>query len=355
MQVGNRLRPVELNYRGYQVRVHPPCQGMLTQPIHPLLPEYYAMDESFLGLRPAVPVPIEGFTIDDAAVFPANLLVLDFIATTFDRQAKTPEENGVTKSDPPISLVFDLANDVIGRLRTITRGSDLRPIDEDSVSWTLDYLDNEGREVEVEDGLIRGVCGNHFSLKVLRVSDNIWKKAWELPEDHIAYPWDRLLLDAQALMPDIGAVIAVVNAALETFAQWMNDELSVRSTLDPDLFDWLNDLAEKMKGPSVPDRYDVLLKVFTGKSLKDEQPLWGALMKIRGARNNFMHRGKVAQTKKTEELTIDEVSVLMEKANEIVNWVEALLPAELHRPKLNENYKMEVVVKKAQPETPTKG
>lgn len=342
MHAGHNLRPVEVEFEGLKARVHPPQQGSPAAPMHPLLPQLYDLAASSKRLYPGQPTVVDGATLNDTPIFPADLIVIDFIRESFDRSMELASRGDKMETDPPLPVAFGLANNLLDRLRSVSRGGIIKPIDRDSVHWRIQYLNDDGGELVQQAGHVRTRVGAKFHWSFVRISENVWKDAWKLPKDFTSHPWDRLLMDAEPLMPNSGAAMAVLNAALETFAYWMNQILFEHSTIDRTLYEWVNDRKDWMKEPSVLDRYDVLLKVFTGKTLKDEPFLWEALKKIRGVRNNFMHQGRLAPKKDAAELGVHEVYGLLQKANEIVNWVEALLPPEVHRPKLNETITTEM-------------
>jgi hypothetical protein len=83
-----------------------------------------------------------------------------------------------------------------------------------------------------------------------------------------------------------------------------------------------------LKTPSVAERFDRLLRVFTGQSLKDEPALWKGFTEIRKARNALAHQG-IAET---GGKPVDSVKAkaLVDTAEKIIAWVERLLP-ETHR------------------------
>jgi hypothetical protein len=122
-----------------------------------------------------------------------------------------------------------------------------------------------------------------------------------------------LLLDAEAQLPDIDAAIALANAALEAFSKWLLDQLASLSTLPEGLWDWMNHRGFFLKDPSVDDRFDPLLKVFTGRTLKEEVQLWKAYKDLRSARNSFSHRGKPVVDGK--EVTVEHAAALVEGAS----------------------------------------
>ena len=96
-----------------------------------------------------------------------------------------------------------------------------------------------------------------------------------------------LVLDSEAALPDAGAAIALASTALETLIETHLGRLAAAKC--PELWSWI---ANRGHGPSTEEQFDVLLKIFSGKSLKDEKGLWDAFQRLQRARNKFVHTGK---------------------------------------------------------------
>jgi len=181
--------------------------------------------------------------------------------------------------------------------------------------------------------MFRRRFGTPVSWRVIGLNQNIWSKVQTFPADYTLQIWDTLLLDAEALLPDIGASITVANAAMETFISWCLDQLAPLANIPPDLWEWINSRGDWYKEPSVNEQFDKLLQIFAGKSLKDEVQLWEALQNLRQARNSFTHGGKPLIGNK--DVTVELAYALIARAKEIVDWVEVLLPETHRRPKLD--------------------
>jgi hypothetical protein len=180
-------------------------------------------------------------------------------------------------------------------------------------------------------------------VSVTAINTAIWSKVQELPRDFRPATWDTLL-------PEIGASIVAVNAALEMFIAWALDELSKLACLKPDLWNWINKRGDWYKEPSVIEQYDELLRILSGKSLKNESHLWEALQNLRSVRNSFTHEGRPMFGGR--ELTLELAQTLIGRAKEIVDWVELLLPKALCRPKLGTGIALEVTQPFAGPGQP---
>ena len=75
---------------------------------------------------------------------------------------------------------------------------------------------------------------------------------------------------------------------------------------------------------------DVLLEVFTGRSLKERNDLWMAFKKLQEARNSFAHRGE-AQID-GQSVTRHELSLMLSATRDTIDWIETFLPLEWRRP-----------------------
>jgi hypothetical protein len=86
--------------------------------------------------------------------------------------------------------------------------------------------------------------------------------------------------------------------------------------------------------------HDLLLRVMTGHSLKEEGRLWEAFQNLRSARNAFAHEGRAVLG--GVEVTPEKAAELIGHAKAIADWVERLLPVERKRPKLGRAVKIDV-------------
>jgi hypothetical protein len=85
--------------------------------------------------------------------------------------------------------------------------------------------------------------------------------------------------------------------------------------------------------------------------LKDNAELWEASQNIRTARNEYVHSG-VARIG-SDIVTPSRAGTLLQKAREILDWIEAQLPAERRRPRYEVQHEyefMRLLISSAQPE-----
>lgn len=327
----DRLEAVQFSSDIYQIKIYPPTQAALNpKDIDGLSPT--PVRTALELLKPTDTQDETIVQIDGGATVLANLLQIDFYKPEFDRAKTEPKKPSdfFTQGNPPIQFGFDIANGFIARLRTLTRGHKVRMVSPESVPYRLDYLSDDGNELPTETGKYHRRLGSPFTVHVTALNASIWNEVHSLPTNHSPYSWDTLLLDAEALLPEVGASLVVATAALEILIEWALDRIAERSRLNNNLWRWINKRRDRFQNPSVAEQYDVLLQVFTGRSLKEVNDLWEGLKNLRDARNSYAHEGRAVLGGK--DVTVELASELLAKAKRIAEWVESLLPEDLKRP-----------------------
>ena len=266
----------------------------------------------------------EELLVNGRKVAQVNILTLDFIKTDFDR-SNSPG----TPLDPEPELAFQVANDFLRRVRAYSRAFQITPVVVGRDSWWFRYLTDDERELEPEAGKVRGKGGGVVTIGFPAVTPDILQMVADRWESAEPYGWDFLLLDARALLPDVGSAVVMAAAALETFIAWALNILHDGQPLPNGLWHWINNRDHWTKNPSGSDEFDVLLRVLAGRSLKDDEPaLWKDYMELRQARNRLAHDG--VATVGGRPVEPEKARQLIDAAEKVVAWVEALLP-EVHR------------------------
>jgi hypothetical protein len=307
---GQEFPVYEYDDEGYAVRVQPPVRSDRGVPPHE---------------------DLEQVRLDGAPAYQADALRIDFRKESFKRE--TEQITRELSLDPPHEVLRRAINSFLLRLRHVTRAGHIRPIEFPTCSWRLQYLNDDGTELEPDAKLFRGVGTLQFSLRWAALNKPIWEDVYRLPIDFEPFPWEELLLDAGNDLPRVGPAVVLAATALEVFIAHVLDLLAARSAVPAPLWDWLNERADNhLRQPSVEEQYDTLLKVFTGHSLKDAASLWEAFMNLKTARNKFVHEGiaKVGGTAVSSEAA----GKLVGAALEIVATVREWLPSELQWPVL---------------------
>jgi hypothetical protein len=155
-------------------------------------------------------------------------------------------------------------------------------------------------------------------------------KVASFPQNYEIQTWETLILDAEALLPDVRASVVLAYSALETLIAIALDYLVTNSPTPPELWKWINKRDFWLKEPSVAEQYTALLKILTSKSLKDDATLWQAFIDLRKARNSIAHTGLPILNDR--EINSVQAGQLVGGAKNIINWVEQLLPESMRRP-----------------------
>jgi hypothetical protein len=310
---------IELTSEGLRLRVYPPLLTAVR-----LNPTDTVMAQANVLKTLSPPTFTENVRVGGKKVAQVNVLTIDFIKSEFDRSDDAP-------LDPKPELAFEIANDVLGRIRVFSRAFQIKPLAVMNDPWRLSYLTDDLREFEMEQGKRRGKGAFASTVGVPALSPEIimtvassWGKTSE------PYVWDELLLDAHASLPDIGSATVMAYAALETFIGWALQVLQRDRPLPEGLWDWINKRDHWSKEPSVAEQFDALLRTFTGRSLKEESGLWQGFTQLRKARIAVAHEG-VAVASAGEAVDASKAKELVNQADSIIAWVENLLPVEHRR------------------------
>ena len=295
---GESFSIYQYNDEGYNIRIFPPIKIE-----HPVAQD--DLDEILINGNPA---------------FQANGLRIYFQKDNFDRRQEI-------ECDPPYPLIARTINQFLLKLRFVTCGSKIRPINFPYTSWQLQYLNDDESELDKTEGLVRSRGAKTFAFSWTALNNDIWERIFELPPDYIPPQWDTLLLDANETLPEIGPSVVLAETALEVFISHILNELSKNSSIPKDMWDWINDRNGRLNEPTNKEQFDILLKTLLGVSLKENNDLWESFTKLKKARNSFVHEGiaKIGQNPISE----GEARELLVKANGIVIFIKNKLPEDL--------------------------
>jgi hypothetical protein len=272
--------------------------------------------------------------IDSTPAFQADVLRIDFHKDSFDRRVEIA-------FDPPVPIITRAINAFLIRLRHVTRAAQVRPLNFPSVTWRLQYLNDDETELEEKEGFVRGRRTLHFSFSWIALNKKVWDDIHNLGPDYEPPPWEGLLLDASAELPSIGPTVVLAATALEVFISQLLDQLAVIKGTPPELWRWLNERSDRLREPSVEEQYDALLKFFTGHSLKEEQKLWESFKNLKSARNSFVHEGiaKIGGS----VINTETAQKLIASASEVISKVKQWIPQELHWPEFKHVIQVEIM------------
>ena len=148
-----------------------------------------------------------------------------------------------------------------------------------------------------------------------------------------------LILDAQALLPEIGPSLVLAYAALEAFVDSCLDKLAPLAKIPDILWSWINKRDQFWKEPRTDEQFDVPLKSLTGRSLKEQINLWELFQNLRSARHSYVHKGRALIG--NDEVSLERATKLINGAKEIINWMERLLPEQFRRQQLALTFSVE--------------
>ena len=308
----------------------------------------YAYEKDGYVVRIYMPVPSESsniyneadsVTINGKEAFHADVLRIDYQKDEFYRKKVDVQKDGFV-SDPPKDFIKDTANDFLARLRYVTGGGKIKLLQFPSINWNLQYLNDDGSELPEEKGYIRGLGGRKFEYSFVTLNREVWDDVHSLEPFHPTPVWKTLLLDAEAVLPEIGLAIILTFTALEVFISMILDEIDKTGKIETPLWDWINKRDFHLKEPSNEDKFSFLSDYLIGKSIKDDFKLWESFIDLRKARNSFAHNG-VAIVNGTE-VTLLKAREFIMKANEIIKFIREDLPEEQLWPEFEHTIKIGV-------------
>lgn len=304
----------------------------------------YTYIEKGYGIRVCPPrksdVPFhdddDEITIGGIKAFRANVLHIDFIKDIFDRRDNID-------CDPPLDFIKKLIDSFLIKLRFVTRGSAIKPINFPLTTWKLTYLNDDETELLAEKGLARIRFGKAMKYSWIAVNNQVWKNLHSLSPDYIPPTWELLLLDSNDLLPEIGPSIVLAMTALEVFISVFLDLLADRSPIPQGLWKWINNRQWFLQDPTTDDQFDKLLRILTGVSLKDEKELWEAFKNLKKARNSFVHEGiaKIGD----RALNREDACRLVGSADKIIRFIKGKLPEDMKWPEFKYTFKVEATMK----------
>lgn len=318
MRYSDNLEPHDVLFQGSRVRVYPPFQAARSK--------HGTVD---LGAPPTEsPMPADA-TVEGKPTFVADAIQVD-LHGEFDRRA------GLDGSDVT-GIALAVLSQFLSRFRSVS-GSSFVASPRDRSTWSLRYLTDSGQDFEQADGLVRGRGSASIDLEPQAwLAPEVWddlKSAVDAPQPP---PSDELLLDAQEAWPHVGASIALAQTAIEVAIATALDVLAGLNptAIGPAAWQWFTHRADYRNNPSVAEELSDVLNLLTGKSLKREQVLWQHYVNLRKARNSFMHGGR-ATLSNNVAVTAEKALELINGARAIVDWIEALLPAQHRRPRVQQ-------------------
>ena len=280
----------------------------------------------------------QDMTIDGQAVVACDLVRVDAHAPEFDRSSGFD-----VKADPVVGHVFELVNRWLILYRTITGATMVRAVSTDSATWRVIYRADDGTELAVSEGSVRGrgmvrveVAGRST------LTPEFWRDLWSaIPDDYEVARWDELRVDAAELLPNIGAALVLAYTALEIRIDDAIEVLAGSSITDRQVWNWFVRKRPLAMLPSTEDKAKALFRIFTGSSMADSDEVWRTFTRLRKARNAFAHGG-VARNEQGQALTVADAAALVAESRSVQDWLESHLPPTRRRPTLEQKAEISI-------------
>jgi len=181
-----------------------------------------------------------------------------------------------------------------------------------------------------QNGLVRGRGTLGFSFSMTAVGTEVWEHVHSLSPDFEPPAWDTLRLDANDTIRHVGTAVVLAATCLEVCVTHTRDGLAARSEVSEQLWQWINRRGDWLREPTTEEQFDALLKILTGRSLKEDQKLWEAFKNLKTARNSFVHEGIARIGGKV--VSEEDALRLLAHANEIIALLRECLPVDLRWP-----------------------
>ncbi|WP_048068319.1 hypothetical protein [Methanoregula boonei] len=278
--------------------------------------------------------------LDDRDAILCNTVTMIFHKDAFNRNITAS-----LKLDPPLDVIEFALNFFLMRLKWVIQSPQIHPVSLFSTFSKIQYLNDDGSVLHEENGKFRTKFLELYNINSPAINKEIWNDSFSYSSDYFeivgTLGWEYLLLDAIDELPQIGPSIVLANVGLEVFISGLLNKLAGKqSQISIDFWKWISIRNDKLElQPSVKDQYDILLKVFTGHSLKEENELWKGFSELRNVRNQFVHEGVARLNSSSPPLTEQQARDLLQKAIDIPRKINTWIPESL-RGESHKNYVM---------------
>jgi hypothetical protein len=266
------------------------------------------------------------YLVDDVPWELANTFQVNF-----DRDS--PYDRSPDSDDPPIEFCFDAVNSFLVRLRISTMSAFTRPVQRNATIWRLSYLGADGRPVERDPArrTIAARAGKVSSANVVTLTGPVWEAVDDLPDTFRPRPWDTVLLDAFAALPELGAAIVLAHTAIEMRIDDALPRLAAQFGLAPGVWKWIDERErDYRREPSITEKLDILLGWLGGRSVAHDPTLWGRYQRLKRVRNKFVHEGRLIDQE--QPLSLDVAQELLVAARGVLDHIESQLAPDQRRP-----------------------
>jgi hypothetical protein len=319
------MTPIDYDSDGVIAKIYPPVRAVASDGKRPLSELAPAKEQTTTNQ----------VIVNGTPTVPANLLRVEIRRDDFDRRAGKD-----VKYDPPTALFFQIVNWWLERLRVVSNAAYLRPLME-AEPHRIEYLNDDGTPVPNEmPEKYRQRFGKQHRLDVTAIDVDLWNRIKALGPKYEPPRYQTLILDAYAVLPDVGSAIVLAATALETVIGPVLEVLAQREGGKFEkLWNWVSDRNAYWQEPSLADLFGDILAISSGKSLADDNALWEAFKNLKEARNNFVHEGHAMIGDRS--VTSERAAKLIEKADAIIKWMAQMLPEEMRPQEPSKHYEIQ--------------
>lgn len=320
LEESSRFDAFTTEYQDERLVIYPPLQCPFE--VRPDEAGNFNVNDIYRMLTPVVTERVYQFVqMNGQYVKHANLLQVDFLRSEFNRESGADE-------DPTRDIVESIVGNIVARLRYTIAAPTFREFRLLDTFWTVIYLNDDGGELLEEKGLVRGRVHAPFKFTFTGIDAHSWAAVRNHSFEFQPFIWERLYLDAQFLLPEVGPALTLAISAIETATDEMiRDQLRHKP----------GEAEHLISANKLGQRLDRVAKTLTGSSLKDEPTLWNTFHTLRKARNAAAHEG----TPIVDGITVnDQVALQMIlAARPVLAWIESRMSSGLqshrepHEPK----------------------
>ncbi len=322
--------PVTFRMSSYLVTVFRPVESVRHASIRHEQPPPVRTEQAARPADPQKPDP--DVLLDGVPTVPADLLTVQFRRSRFNRRVWTEGQDVdyLSWGDPSPRDISAAVNRWLFTLRTIARNERLVAIQPTDLVCLGIYLRESGEMLPHRAGFHRMKALGGNTVVVNGLPSESWKAVSALVGSYEPPAYETLLLDARALLPAVAPAVSLAYAGLEVFLDSALGQMPTARRLPSGYWGWQT---ARKRAPVPEEQLDSLLEVLCGHSLKKEKPnLWTAFRDLERARNSLVHTG-TAQDANGAPVDATRAMALVVSAQQIVDWVESLLPVRARIPR----------------------
>jgi len=322
--------PVSFRMPPYLVTVFPPQESLRHSAIrHDEPPPFRTEQAARLAVNQEADPDV---LLDAVPTVPSDLLTLQFRRPRFNRRAWSggQEIDYLSWGDPSPADIVKAVNKWLLTLRTIARNERIFAIQPLDLVCFGAYIRETGELLPHRNGFHRMKTLGGNSMVVNGLPADSWSLVAGLVGSYEPPAYETLLLDAKALLPAVAPAISLAYAGLEVFLDSALGQMPTARRLPKGYWEWQT---ARKRAPLPDEQLDSFLQLLCGHSLKNEEPsLWTAFKDLERARNSLVHTGTAEDA---TGVPVDAVRAmaLVVSAQQIVDWVEALLPHDARLPR----------------------